>query len=83
MVFTRHKSYRQLDLQPTAGAQSIYNSPSNGVTPVKEEVVLFSSELTHMVEPNPAREPRWSIAFNTFIRGKLGGYRNISELLLS
>jgi uncharacterized protein (TIGR02466 family) len=82
MVFTRHKTYQQLDLQPTAGVPSIYNSPSSGITPRSNEVLLFSSELTHMVEPNPAGQPRWSIAFNTFVRGRLGGYRNISELVL-
>jgi uncharacterized protein (TIGR02466 family) len=82
MIFTRHKCYRQLDLQPTAGTRNIYNTPSNMVTPRKGEVLLFSSELTHMVEPNAAGQPRYSIAFNTFLKGKLGGYRNISELML-
>jgi uncharacterized protein (TIGR02466 family) len=82
MIFTRHKCYRQLDLQPTAGARSIYNTPSNTITPRKHDVLLFSSELTHMVEPNASTQPRYSIAFNTFIKGKLGGYRNISELEL-
>lgn len=83
MIFTRHKCYRQLDLQPTAGPRSIYNTPTNTITPRKHDVLLFSSELTHMVEPNASDQPRYSIAFNTFIKGKLGGYRNISELELA
>jgi uncharacterized protein (TIGR02466 family) len=83
MVFTRHRTHRMLDLQPTAGARTIYNQPTTVVTPRKNELVLFSSELTHMVEPNASDQPRHSIAFNTFVRGKLGGYRNISELTLS
>ena len=83
MVFTRHRTYRQLDLQPTAGPTSIYNAPTSTVTPRKNEVLLFSSDLTHMVEANASDQPRYSIAFNTFVRGKLGGYRNISELVLS
>jgi uncharacterized protein (TIGR02466 family) len=82
MIFTRHKCYRQLDLQPTAGPRNLYNTPTNTVTPQKGEVLLFSSELTHMVEANASREPRYSIAFNTFVRGTLGGYRNVSELPL-
>jgi uncharacterized protein (TIGR02466 family) len=83
MVFTRHKTYRQLDLQPTAGTRTIYNAPTSVVTPKKNEILLFASDLTHMVEANAASEPRYSIAFNTFIRGELGGYRNISQLTLN
>lgn len=83
MVFTRHRTYRQIDLQPTLGNTSVYNAPTNTVTPRKHEVLLFSSDLTHMVEPNASPVPRYSIAFNTFVRGKLGGYRNISELTLA
>ena len=82
MVFTRHKCYRQLDLQANAGAQSIFNARTNTITPKQGEILLFSSELTHMVEPNASSQPRYSIAFNTFVRGRLGGYRNISELHL-
>jgi uncharacterized protein (TIGR02466 family) len=82
MIFTRHKCYRQLDLQPTAGTPNIFNAPTNAITPRTSEILLFSSELTHRVEANPSSEPRWSIAFNTFVQGTLGGYRNISELHL-
>jgi hypothetical protein len=35
-----------------------------------------------MVEQNTTSLPRHSIAFNTFIRGKLGKYRDVSELTL-
>ena len=45
-------------------------------------MILFSSRLTHMVEPNPSNAPRHSIAFNTFVKGKLGDYRSVSELAL-
>jgi hypothetical protein len=83
MIFTRHRIYQQLDLQPTAGPRTIYNAPTLTVTPKAGEVLLFASDLTHYVEANAAAEPRHAIAFNTFIRGKLGGYRNISELTLA
>lgn len=83
MVFVRHRTHQQLDLQPTAGSQNVYNSHSNRITPKQGELILFSSELTHTVEVNQADDPRRSIAFNTFVRGRLGGYRNISELYLS
>ena len=82
MVFTRHKTYQQIDLQPTLGIKTIYNSPTTTVTPRKNEMFLFASDLTHLVEPNATAQPRYAIAFNTFVKGKLGGYRNISELTL-
>jgi hypothetical protein len=35
-----------------------------------------------MVEPNTSKNLRHSIAFNTFVKGKLGNYRDVSELVL-
>jgi uncharacterized protein (TIGR02466 family) len=82
MVFTRHVSYQQIDLAPEASKRNIYNSPINRVTPKQSDVLLFSSRLTHMVEPNTANTLRRSVAFNTFVKGKLGNYRDVSELRL-
>lgn len=82
MVFTRHVTYQQIDLAPEAGKRNIYNSPINRITPKQNDIILFSSRLTHMVEPNNASKQRHSIAFNTFVKGKLGNYRDVSELVL-
>ena len=82
MVFTRHVSYQQIDLAPEPDKRSIYNSPINRLTPRPGEVILFSSRLTHMVEVNMSNQPRHAIAFNTFVKGKLGNYRDVSELML-
>jgi len=82
MVFTRHVSYQQIDLAPESGKRNIYNSPINRLIPKQDDVILFSSRLTHMVEPNQSDKPRHSIAFNTFVKGKLGNYRDVSELML-
>ena len=82
MVFTRHVTYQQIDLAPEASKRNIYNSPINRVTPKQSDVLLFSSRLTHMVEPNTASTLRRSIAFNTFVKGKLGNYRDVSELMI-
>jgi uncharacterized protein (TIGR02466 family) len=82
MIFTRHVTYQQVDLAPERDKRNIYNSPINRVMPRQNDVLLFSSRLTHMVEPNPSSQPRHSIAFNTFVRGKLGSYRDVSELML-
>lgn len=82
MMFDRHRTYQQLELGPEKDKRNIFNTPVNVVTPKKGEVILFSSGLTHFVEQNGSNEPRYSIAFNTFIEGKLGNYRDVSELTL-
>jgi len=82
MVFDRHKSYQQLELIPDDDKKNIYNAPLNVITPRKNEVLLFPSGLQHFVEPNQSQLPRYSIAFNTFLKGKLGDYRDVSELTL-
>jgi ectoine hydroxylase-related dioxygenase (phytanoyl-CoA dioxygenase family) len=82
MVFTRYDSYQQIDLPPDPEKRNIYNSPINRVVPKQDDVLLFSSRLTHMVEQNQSSQPRHSIAFNTFVKGKLGNHRAVTELSL-
>jgi uncharacterized protein (TIGR02466 family) len=82
MIFTRHVSYQQIDLPPVPDKRNIYNTPINRVTPKQDDIILFSSRLTHLVEPNTSNTPRHSIAFNTFVKGKLGNYRDVTELEL-
>lgn len=82
MIFDRHRGYQQLELNPVREKQNIYNTPLNIIKPKKNEVLLFSSGLQHFVESNASTEPRYSIAFNTFIKGQLGDYVDVSELKL-
>lgn len=82
MIFDKHRTYQQLQLTPDKEKQNIYNTPLNIVTPKRNEVILFSSGIQHLVEPNASKEPRYSIAFNTFIKGRLGSLRDVSELYL-
>ncbi len=82
MFFDRHNTYQQLQLNPEQEKQNIFNTPLNFVTPETGEVILFSSGIQHFVEPNTSNQPRYSIAFNTFIKGKLGEFRDVSELTL-
>ena len=83
MVFDRHKTYQQLELVPDDDKKNIYNAPMNVITPRKNEVLLFPSGFQHFVEPNQSMIPRHSIAFNTFLKGQLGDYRDVSELTLA
>ena len=82
MVFTRHTTYQQIDLPPDPARRNIYNSPINRITPKQDDIILFSSQLTHLVEQNTAPVPRHSIAFNTFVKGLLGNYRAVTQLRL-
>lgn len=82
MIFERHNHYRQIELLVSEGKNNIYNAPRNAIIPAKGDLVLFSSGLQHYVEPHNDREPRYSIAFNTFVRGKIGSFRDVSELTL-
>lgn len=82
MMFNKHIVYQQLELNPLRDKQNIYNTPINIVTPKKNDLILFSSRITHFVETNNSGQPRYSIAFNSFIKGRLGNYRDVSELLL-
>ena len=83
MVFDKHRMYQQIELRPDKERQNIFNTPMNILRPKKGEIILFSSSLQHYVEPNVSNEPRYSIAFNSFVRGKLGDFRDVSELELS
>jgi uncharacterized protein (TIGR02466 family) len=82
MIFVRNRGYQQLEMAPERKRQNIYNTPLNVVTPAEKDVILYSSGLQHYVEKNTTNEPRYAIAFNTFIKGKLGSYRDVSELTL-
>lgn len=83
MIFDRYSSYRQIEIWPEQGKVNIFNTTKNAVIPGRNDILLFSSHLQHMVEPNASNEPRHSIAFNTFVKGKLGDYRDVSELNLT
>ena len=83
MVFDKNRGYQQLEMTPVRSRQNIFNTPLNVVTPAEKDVILFSSGLQHYVEPNTTNEPRYAIGFNTFIKGKFGNYRDVSELAIA
>lgn len=82
MIFDRYTAYRQLQINPDADKHNLYNTPVNVVVPEKHEVLLFPSDVNHLVESNVTGEPRYSIAFNCFIEGTIGSFRDVSELTL-
>ena len=82
VVFDKWTHYRQLEINPERDKQNIFNTPVNVITPKQNELFMFPSDINHMIEPNGSSEPRRAIAFNSFIRGRLGDYRDVSELTL-
>lgn len=82
MIFERFNAYRQIELSIDGRKQNIYNAPRNAIVPKKGDLVLFSSALQHYVEVNNSSANRYSIAFNTFVRGTIGSFRDVSELKL-
>jgi len=82
VVFDKHVMYQRLEINPLPTKQNLYNTPVNVMTPKQGEVFLFPSEINHLIEANQTQEDRWAIAFNCFIEGLLGNYRDVSELKL-
>ena len=82
MIFDRHRTYQQIQLRPDADKTNIYNAPYRAIQPQQGDVILFASDIQHLVEPNASQMNRHSIAFNSFVKGTLGDYRNVSELKL-
>jgi len=82
MIFDRHRTYQQLQLTPVVDKRSLYNTQINAIEPKGGEILLFSSSLQHFVEANQSQNDRYSIAFNSFIRGQLGDFRDVSEVTI-
>ena len=82
MVFERANGYQQLDMAVGEGRENVYNTPRNAVVPKQGDLVLFSSSIMHFVEVNQSTQDRYSIAFNSFVRGTIGSLRDVSELKL-
>jgi len=72
--------YRQIELNPEDSKRNLYNSPVNMITPKVNELFMFPSDINHMIEANGSNEPRQAIAFNSFVKGRFGNYRDVSEL---
>lgn len=52
---------------------NLYNSKSWSFSPEKGSVIIFPSNVEHLVEPYTGDEPRITLSFNTFVKGKING----------
>ena len=61
---------------------NMWNSESWWFSVKTGDIILFPSSLTHMVETKQGDNTRISLAFNVFIKGKVGNNKNLTELIL-
>ncbi len=80
VFFDRNTMYQRIELLPEAGRRNIFNTNVNVIEPRQNELLMFPSEINHMIEANGSDEPRCAIAFNAFIKGTIGDYRDVSQL---
>jgi uncharacterized protein (TIGR02466 family) len=59
-----------------------YNSTSWWYPVNTGDVILFPSSLTHEVPQTASSSNRISLAFNVFLKGRLGAYNDLTELKL-
>jgi len=59
-----------------------YNAKAWEIMVGSGDVVIFSSHLTHKVKYKNDDNKRISLAFNSFLKGKIGSVNNLSELKL-
>jgi len=75
------KDYRQINLGAVT-SYNLYNSESWWFAVESYDLLLFPSSLTHAVEQKVGNNTRTTLAFNTFITGKLGSNVDLTELKL-
>lgn len=63
--------YSGLDL-PMTGKNNMFNSRMFDYRPKKNDFIMFHSSELHEVCTNYSKEDRYSLAFNTFVRGTFG-----------
>ena len=69
-------------IQPEIKSWNLWNSESWWFPVKNEDIILFPSSLTHMVETKEGNNTRISLAFNVFIKGTIGNNKNLTELIL-
>lgn len=72
--------YKQI--KPKYDEWNRFNSDSWWLPVKTGQIVLFPSSLVHMVETIGGKEERISLAFNTFLTGKVGNNDHSTELIV-
>jgi uncharacterized protein (TIGR02466 family) len=80
IMFYSSDAYKRI--KPDIATWNLYNSESWWFPVATGALVMFPSELQHMVEQKQGKNLRTSLAFNTFIRGDIGNNGELTELLI-
>ena len=76
IVFNKSHLYTNLftdTVRVSYSDTSMYTTSEFFITPEPGDVVMFPSHLEHRVLENLSNMPRYSLAFNFFARGTVGG----------
>ncbi len=71
---------RDIDLTTNERGFNIFNSHKFIIKMNKGDLILFPSNLDHMVPPNPYNEERISLSFNTWAKGFMGSKKSLTYL---
>jgi uncharacterized protein (TIGR02466 family) len=80
IMFYSSDAYKRI--KPDIATWNLYNSESWWFPVGTGDLVMFPSELQHMVEQKQGKNLRTSLAFNTFIRGDIGNNEELTEIKL-
>jgi uncharacterized protein (TIGR02466 family) len=69
-----------LSVHPSEFTQ--YNSCGWGVSATEGDLLVFPSSVSHSVSANLSNSRRVSLAFNTFLKGRVGGVESLDRLFL-
>ena len=69
-------------IRPEIKDWNLWNSESWWFPVKTGNLIMFPSSLTHMVETKEGTNTRISLAFNVFVKGKIGINKELTELIL-
>ena len=81
ITFCKDGVYKQIKLETKE--LNIFNSENLYFNIRPGDIVVFPSSLMHMVEQKAGNNIRTSLAFNSFLRGKIGTKTDLTELILT
>ena len=70
----------QRDVELSTERYNTFNSATFMLPLNPGELILFPSNLTHSVQPNPFDEERISLSFNTWVKGNIGKIASLTYL---
>ena len=73
-----YQRYQQIKINPDI--HNLYDNEEWSMPVKSKQIIVFPSYMTHGVDFKQGNNTRISIAFNTFIKGKIGSNLDLTEL---